>query len=485
MSEFTLPPIIYGIETEYTGTIGFRYDDTSELVGACHGPKQQREVPLVSNSSFENIDDGAYVTALEEQGITRSERNEMLSNGGRFYIDHSGAEYCTPETTSAEEVVHRTFDGDRLVLGVLASLREEGHIISSQLNRKSVDHSGSSRGIHHNHAITYIPDCDTYWKRNDVVDAHVSIEISKAVIAGAGGLLVDSEDGTTKYYHSPRLAISNRLFGDDPIGQRGLLRYGLSPDVGCSRYESICNDALNSPWALRASLVLVNATTRLVAADMHHNIPKIVRPMLAARSVGQYGNNCHILVNNGQDEYQKPADVLEEIAMQLISAHDTHDILDQEMRQVLEEVIEVVHMQKSDPTTVAPVVEAVQRKLFIDKILGEAVDYDSVASCRRDFLWDMIGDGAAQRLREDKKIGWLGFSKPFSVVDRKKRLVNPPKDTRARIRANILTNPDKQSEYAVTNWSTIVHAGRVYELAPLSTHVKDAILVPIVTPKDE
>lgn len=401
----------------------------------------------------------------------------MLSNGACFYIDVSGAEYCTPEVTSAEEAVHRTYDGDRLVYGALSQLRQTGRIHSFQLNRRSADHAGTSRGIHHNFALPSSVEPTQYWD-TPTVNALTATEIAKALIAGSGGLMRNKETSETQFFYSPRLALTNNLWGNDALADRGLLRKFISLDTGCFRYESICNDATNSPWALRASLVLMNSVLRLIEADMHYDLPRIYGILHAAHDVGIHGNNTSIELLDSDYENTltvKPVDVLEEIVTQLIEAHEAHGILDSEMRQVLGEILDVAQLMRQDVELVAPVVEAVQRKLFLDKILSETVDYESTAMCRRDFLWDMIGDGVAQRVREEKGIGWLGFKRPYNINERKRRMTTAPRDTRATVRGRILSDQENYDGHEVMDWGTIIKDKTTrYKLHPLATNLKEA-----------
>ncbi|MBN2507403.1 MAG: proteasome accessory factor PafA2 family protein [Verrucomicrobia bacterium] len=75
----------------------------------------------------------------------------FLFNGGRVYIDMGHLEYCTPECTTATEVVRYDRAGDLLLLEAIRELGLE-HRVS--LIRNNVDHyTGATFGCHENYSL--------------------------------------------------------------------------------------------------------------------------------------------------------------------------------------------------------------------------------------------------------------------------------------------------------------------------------------------
>jgi proteasome accessory factor A len=75
----------------------------------------------------------------------------FLFNGGRVYIDMGHLEYCTPECTTALEVVRYDRAGDLLLLEAIRELGLENRV---SLIRNNVDHyTGATFGCHENYSL--------------------------------------------------------------------------------------------------------------------------------------------------------------------------------------------------------------------------------------------------------------------------------------------------------------------------------------------
>ncbi len=75
----------------------------------------------------------------------------FLFNGGRVYIDMGHLEYCTPECTTATEVVHYDRAGDMLLLEAVRDLGLETRV---SIIRNNVDHhTGATFGCHENYSL--------------------------------------------------------------------------------------------------------------------------------------------------------------------------------------------------------------------------------------------------------------------------------------------------------------------------------------------
>ncbi len=75
----------------------------------------------------------------------------FLFNGGRVYIDMGHMEYCTPECSSALDVVRYDRAGDELLLEALHALRLDDKV---SFIRNNVDHyTGATFGCHENYSL--------------------------------------------------------------------------------------------------------------------------------------------------------------------------------------------------------------------------------------------------------------------------------------------------------------------------------------------
>lgn len=456
MQEYEPTPTVYGIETEYSCLIGFPNEqDPSknsyyELVGECHtsDPQEIFSKKIPQSGGVEIPDEQIQSVLQKNLGIYRTERkssNGFMSNGARLYQDESGLEYCTPETRTAQEAVLRCFDGDEIVLDLLEGLRRNEVITGYQVNRRIVDHNRSARGIHLN--TTTSQDIILNIDHSPHQDAVATLNIAKGAIFGSGGLLLNS-DGDTEYHHSPRLSVTKELW-EGGNREVAIIRYPFNTDGVLARMETVSSDALNFGWPLRASMVVTNALMGLLELKKDYSFPVITLPIETAQQVGQYGNELKVQVYDENRGYQmvKPLDVMTAICEDLLIADNEIGYFDEESRQVIPEIIDVIDRMKVDESSVATQVESVARKIAIERRMSQGGhSIGSEKLCRYDYYWDKLQGGLAENLRQNKDVGWYGFDDRRN--DRKavkQRIVTPPQDTRAKIRGEEVLNSKGKS----------------------------------------
>lgn len=75
----------------------------------------------------------------------------FLFNGGRLYLDLGHLEYCTPECRSVQELLHYSVAGDALLTAAIDSLGWRGKV---RLFRNNIDHhTGATFGCHENYSL--------------------------------------------------------------------------------------------------------------------------------------------------------------------------------------------------------------------------------------------------------------------------------------------------------------------------------------------
>lgn len=477
MSERTVSPAVYGVETEYSCMLTLPGEVVHEIVGSCHSVDVELGLyvePTQKGSSA--LMDTDINAALAHQGILRNPQG-MLSNGARFYIDPSGPEYATAETASAEDAVLRVFEGDQIVLRFFDRLREQGIILGSQTNRKIVDHNRSSRGIHLNNLTKLTNKSPSM----DVQRWLATLNVAKGALFGSGGLLVN-EDGQTEFHHSPRLSITTDFaasYGSYKL--RPLVRKPFKPDgERLGRVETITSDALNFGWPLRASLVATNAVIGVIELGYGNKLPELVEQLAisSAHNVGLYGSDGIMHLHDGDDIAKlRSLDVLREIVEVVFEVDYIEQHLDKESDQVLGEIIDIADMMADDPYSVVGQVESMARFVAMQKKMDAAnISIDSERMCRFDYAWDWIGGGIAETLRNGRtQVGWHGFRNLPSPRAQKKRLVTPPQDTRAKLRGDAIID---QGGFDTSNWSDIDFGTRTEYIHPLQTQVPDHYHMP-------
>lgn len=77
--------------------------------------------------------------------------NALLTNGGRFYVDHAHPEYSTPETSSTADAVLWDAAGEIIARKAMEYAHRAGHDIV--LYKNNTDSKGSAYGSHENYQI--------------------------------------------------------------------------------------------------------------------------------------------------------------------------------------------------------------------------------------------------------------------------------------------------------------------------------------------
>jgi proteasome accessory factor A len=114
-------------------------------------PAEASEVlPRVRDWLFENQRYG--LIDLQPRGWDEPAGNGgFLFNGGRLYLDMGHLEYCTPECTSARDVVRYDRAGDLLLLEAVQALGLKNQV---SFIRNNVDHyTGATFGCHENYSL--------------------------------------------------------------------------------------------------------------------------------------------------------------------------------------------------------------------------------------------------------------------------------------------------------------------------------------------
>ncbi len=106
--------------------------------------------------------------------------DRVLTNGARFYNDHTHPEYSTPECRSVLSLVAHDVAGERIVAECVANRNREMEDNPLQVFKNNTDYSGHSYGTHDNYLIPReIP-------FEDIVNGLVPFLVTRQLYAGAG-----------------------------------------------------------------------------------------------------------------------------------------------------------------------------------------------------------------------------------------------------------------------------------------------------------
>ncbi len=258
---------LLGLETEY-GIIredlenSDPVEESMELLKACARKSVFRKWNYSRENSHLDMR-GFRVTALaqdeEEDAFCAADRarpysyldmkcDRVLTNGARFYNDHTHPEYSTPECRTVLSLVAHDVAGERIIAECAAIRNQELAGNPLQVFKNNTDYSGHSYGTHDNYLIPRgIPFAD-------VVDGLIPFLVTRQLYAGAGK--VGSENPRANHFRGLQLAqrsdFIETLLSIETMTKRPLINTRDEPHAASERYRRlhlILGDANMSAYA--------------------------------------------------------------------------------------------------------------------------------------------------------------------------------------------------------------------------------------------
>jgi len=296
---------LFGIETEYGITREDLHDvdpvvESMELVRAhLEGEFQQQwdyrgEDPHEDQRGFrvsglqQDKEEEEFVKEDAQRSLSFHEMKSdlVLSNGARFYNDHTHPEYSTPECRTLRDLVAHDRAGERIIQ--LAADRRNRHLGNSavQLYKNNTDFHGHSYGCHDNYLVARdIP-------FSDLQAALIPFLVSRQVVAGSGKIGTEKQE---QGYQPGMFQLSQRAdfmevsLGVDTMFNRPILNTRDEPHADRNKYRRlhlIVGDANMCEYATALKV----GTTRLVLDLITQHVAPVVElenPVLAIQMLSR------------------------------------------------------------------------------------------------------------------------------------------------------------------------------------------------------
>ncbi len=192
--------------------------------------------------------------------------DRVLTNGARFYNDHTHPEYSTPECRSVLSLVAHDVAGEMIVAECVANRNRELGDNSLQVFKNNTDYSGHSYGTHDNYLIPRATPFD------DVVNKLTSFLVTRQLYAGAGK--VGSENSGAGDFQGLQLAqrsdFIETLLSIETMTQRPLINTRDEPHAVSNKYRRlhlILGDANMSAYATALKVGSTSLVLNLIASD--------------------------------------------------------------------------------------------------------------------------------------------------------------------------------------------------------------------------
>ena len=192
--------------------------------------------------------------------------DRVLTNGARFYNDHTHPEYSTPECRSVLSLVAHDVAGERIVAECVAIRNRELEGNPLQVFKNNTDYSGHSYGTHDNYLIPReIP-------FENVVNGLAPFLVTRQLYAGAGK--VGSESPGAGNFQGLQLAqrsdFIETLLSIETMTKRPLINTRDEPHAVSSQYRRlhlILGDSNMSAYATALKVGSTFLVLNLIASE--------------------------------------------------------------------------------------------------------------------------------------------------------------------------------------------------------------------------
>ena len=234
-------PTIIGTETEFGISVkNAREQDPIAASTLVVNAYKSRNVPTISWDYAQEsplMDARGFMEEVQNPAVEDDNNNvinDILINGGRYYVDHAHPEYCTPECSNARDLVKYEKAGE-LILD-LSRLAAEQLLLDNQeiiIYKNNTDYKGHSYGAHENYLMSRkVP-------FSDIVDGLTPFLVTRQVITGSGK--VGSENGAdeTDFQISQRADFFEKEVGLSTMVERPLINTRDEPHADSKLYRRL------------------------------------------------------------------------------------------------------------------------------------------------------------------------------------------------------------------------------------------------------
>jgi len=210
----------------------------------------------------------------------------VLTNGARFYNDHTHPEYSTPECRSLVDVVAHDRAGERIIFRAAQKRNQDLESYPIKLYKNNTDFHGHSYGCHDNYLVSRgVP-------FENLSNGLMPFLVTRQVIAGAGKVGIEAQERDYiggVFQISQRADFMETQCSVDTMHDRPILNTRDEPHADRQKYRRlhlILGDANMCEYATALKI----GTTRVVLEMIERGICPSIElddPVLAIKAVSQ------------------------------------------------------------------------------------------------------------------------------------------------------------------------------------------------------
>ncbi len=403
--------------------------------------------------------------------------NIFLENGGRLYQDTGcHPEYGTPECSSVRDAVLYDVAGERILNNIAQKVQEsfekEGLIGKFQIFKNNTDSIGNTYGCHENYLI-----------RQDVNFSYLAEKIipflvTRTVFTGAGRLHMNG--GNVRFKISQRANFIEKVYSGSTTGDRPIINTReepLSDPLLYRRLHIVLSDSNMSPFTTYIKLGTMGIVLDMVENGYFKKNIEIRNPLKALRDIND-DLTCKVKIEMNDGRYYTPLEI-QEIYIEYAEKFYIQKGLDQESKGILEDWKKLIETLKTDPMGLADRIDWAIKLNLIDKYKKKnGMAGNGFRLLQLDISYHNIDPeaGIYHRLEDAGLV-----IKFFSDKEIERAIYQPPQDTRARVRGEIVKYLKKKGLISAIDWSNVnlekIGAGKIIMNDPFDNSLDKFIQV--------
>ena len=362
--------------------------------------------------------------------------DRVLSNGARFYNDHTHPEYSTPECSSLFSLVAHDVAGEKVVAESTKIRNQELGDKSVQIFKNNTDYSGHSYGTHDNYLI---PRKIPFYH---IVKGLVPFLVTRQLYAGAGK--VGSENSNSNGYKGLQLAqrsdFIEKVLSIETMTQRPIINTRDEPHAIRNKYRRlhlIMGDANMSAYATALKVGSTRLVLNLIASGGILPDIELENPVEDVQKVTLDKNRNAKLKKTSGDSIT--ALEIQEIYLEAIEQNFSNQ--NKEWSWVIQEWEKTLNDFKHSPEKLSNRIDwAIKEKLFLEFMESENFSWDDPMLQSLDLEYHNLDPdrGLYRGLEQENHVYSLLTEEEINCA-----IEFPPAGTRAKIRGDAV---NKESE---------------------------------------
>ena len=362
--------------------------------------------------------------------------DRVLSNGARFYNDHTHPEYSTPECSSLFSLVAHDVAGEKIVAESTKIRNQELGDKSVQIFKNNTDYSGHSYGTHDNYLIPRKIPFD------HLVKGLVPFLVTRQLYAGAGK--IGSENPNSIGYKGLQLAqrsdFIEKILSIETMTQRPIINTRDEPHAIRNKYRRlhlIMGDANMSAYATALKVGSTRLVLNLIGSGGALPDIELENPVEDVQKVSLEKNRNAKLKKTSGDSIT--ALEIQEIYLEAIEQNFSNQ--NKEWSWIIQEWGKTLNDFKHSPEKLSNRIDwAIKEKLFLEFMESENFSWDDPMLQSLDLEYHNLDPdrGLYRGLEQENHVYSLLTEEEINCA-----IELPPAETRAKIRGDAV---NKESE---------------------------------------